>query len=377
MSQPQDISKNTVTKFSSAEIKRILKKTGIPRISQDSIEALNRLITGRAKQIAAKAVQIASEFEREEIREEDITKAVRMSSPVAVFEVDPDAPFVHYVWFIGSGGTCLLSRSYSGLEFPDTIFAGLLTGIVDLMAEVTGRVIEKFSTDDLIIHIRRISEITVAVICDSEKDEPIDELTDLLAHRFNEVFMEEVRQDVIDTSIFEEFTPVLDALVSSAGLKIPQHTLKVSKEAAALSERQLEESVDAAALREALRRAKEQIQDLAIFKKDGNEEELKAAEMGSLIDEPPDVTEIKVVLKQASQDLREEMNGEKENENNEVSREEVMKEIEKDFGDMIDKEKIKSKPKAKKTKKQKKPKTTKKKSKARKVKKPRKRRRKK
>ncbi|MHA1228701.1 MAG: histone-like protein [Candidatus Hodarchaeales archaeon] len=371
MSQPQELSKNSITKFSSAEIKKLLKRTGIPRISQDSIEALNRLITGRAKQIAAKAVQIASEFDREEVREEDITKAVRMSSPIAVFEVDHDAPFVHYVWFIGSGGTCLLSRSYSGLEFPDTIFAGLLTGIVDLMAEVTGRVIEKFSTDDLIIHIRRISEIIVAVICDSEKDEPIDELTDLLAHRFNEVFMEEVRQDVIDTSIFEEFTPVLDALVSSAGLKIPQHTLKVSKDAAALSEKQLEESVDAAALREALRRAKEQIQDLAIFKKDGNEEDIKAAEMGSLIDEPPDVTEIKAVLKQASQDLREEINGERDNENDELSREEVMKEIKKDFGEIIDKEKTRSKVKTKKTK------TTKKKSKSRKVKKPKKRRKKK
>ena len=103
------------------------------------------------------------------------------------------------------------------------------------MSEVTGRKIEKFSTYDLTTHIRRISEITVAVICDSDKKEPIDELTDLLALRFNEVFSKEISSDIIDTSVFDDFTPVLDALVSSAGLKIPKERLKVIKTSVSLS----------------------------------------------------------------------------------------------------------------------------------------------
>ncbi|WP_455142188.1 histone-like protein [Candidatus Hodarchaeum mangrovi] len=338
MSFNQKNSEENFTGFSEVEIKKLLRRTGIPRISKESIDTLNKLCSGRAKQIAAKAVQIALENERDEIIADDITQAVGLSSPLITFESSPEDPLVHYVWFLSSGGTCLLRRSYSGLEFPDTIFAGLLTGILDLMSEVTGRLIEKFSTDDLIIHIRRIGDITVAVICDSDRDEPIDELTDLLAVRFKEVFSEEIQESVIDTSVFDEFTPVLDALVSSAGLKIPQQMSKVRREGAALSDRQIEETIDAAALREAMRRAKTQIQDFAIFKKD---EDKTTIPVEGLLDEPPDVREIKAVLKQASQDLRTELNTESNgSEAKEVLRNEVMKELTSDFPEAFQKQTV-------------------------------------
>jgi len=336
MSFNQENSEEVYTGFSEVEIKKLLRRTGIPRISKESIDALNKLCSGRAKQIAAKAVQIALENERDEIVADDITQAVRITSPLITFESSPEDPLVHYVWFLSSGGTCLLRRSYSGLEFPDTIFAGLLTGILDLMSEVTGRLIEKFSTDDLIIHIRRIGDITVAVICDSDRGEPIDELTDLLAVRFKEVYSEEIQESIIDTSIFDEFTPVLDALVSSAGLKIPQQMTKVRREGASLSDKQLEETVDAAALREAMRRAKTQIQDFAIFKR---EEEKATIPVEGLLDEPPDVREIKAVLKQATQDLRSELNTEtNDSEPKEIFRNEVMKEITADFPGAFEKQ---------------------------------------
>ncbi|MFX0150032.1 MAG: hypothetical protein ACFFAJ_04570, partial [Candidatus Hodarchaeota archaeon] len=138
--------------FSEKECRQLLKKTGI-RVSKDSVYALNKLLTRRAREIATKAVTLAENNNQEEVKEEDITRAVRMTSAIATFEVGHEAPVVHYVWFISSGGTCLLSRAYSGLQFPDTIFAGLLTGILDLFGEVTGRKIDKFTTDDLHIHI--------------------------------------------------------------------------------------------------------------------------------------------------------------------------------------------------------------------------------
>ncbi|MFX1286538.1 MAG: hypothetical protein ACFFB5_23075 [Promethearchaeota archaeon] len=321
--------------FDYKECWHLLKKTGIPRVSKESVDALNKLVTRRARELATKAVTLAAEKDRDEILEEDFTQAVRMST-ISTYEIGEEAPFVHYVWFISEGGTCLLSRSYSGLEFPDTIFSGLLTGILDLMSEVTGRLIEKFSTDDLTIHIRRIADITVAVICDSEQSDPIDELTDLLAFRFAEVFNEEIQKEVIDTSIFDDFTPVLDALVASSGLKIPMESLRIIRTSASLTDKQLEETVDAAALREEMRRAQERIQDLALFRKDDELETVETSKMESLFHEPPDVTEIKAVLRQATQDIREEFNGEEELPQEEsilhdISREEVLKEISKDF----------------------------------------------
>ncbi|MHA2307623.1 MAG: histone-like protein [Candidatus Hodarchaeales archaeon] len=320
--------------FQFNRVKMILKNTGIPRVSNESVVALNKLMTRHARHIATKAVHFAKENGRETVRGEDITRAVRMTGTTVAYEIEHEAPVVHNVWFISSGGTCLLSRSYSGIEFPDTIFSGLLTGILDLMSEVTGRLIEKFSTDDLTIHIRRISEITVAVICDSEKGEPIDELTDLIALRFSEVFSKEITLDIVDTSIFDDFAPVLDALVSSAGLNIPKERLKVIKTSVSLTDRELEESVDATALRAELRRAQAQIQDLALFKNDTEIKTMKSSTVTSMFDEPPDVTEIKAVLRQASQDIRQANGEESSTIENDVSREEIMKEISKDFSDL-------------------------------------------
>ncbi|MHA2074969.1 MAG: histone-like protein [Candidatus Hodarchaeales archaeon] len=324
--------------FQFNRVKMILKNTGIPRVSNESVVTLNKLMTRHARHIATKAVHFAKENGRETVRGEDMTRAVRMTGTTVAYEIEHEAPVVHNVWFISSGGTCLLSRSYSGIEFPDTIFSGLLTGILDLMSEVTGRLIEKFSTDDLTIHIRRISEITVAVICDSEKGEPIDELTDLIALRFSEVFSKEITLDIVDTSIFDDFAPVLDALVSSAGLNIPKERLKVIKTSVSLTDRELEESVDATALRAELRRAQAQIQDLALFKNDTEIKTMKSSTVTSMFDEPPDVTEIKAVLRQASQDIRQANGEESSTIENDVSREEIMKEISKDFSDLVNAE---------------------------------------
>ncbi|MHA2245000.1 MAG: hypothetical protein ACXADY_08530 [Candidatus Hodarchaeales archaeon] len=322
--------------FDPEECRELLIKAGIPSVSKKSAETLNKLLTRRARELATKAVTLAAEKDRDEVLKEDITQAVRMTSAIATYEVGLEAPVIHYIWFISSGGTCLLSRSYSGLEFPDTIFSGLMTGILDLMSEVTGRTIEKFSTDDLTIHIRRISDITVAVICDSENSDPINELTDLLAFRFAEVFDEEIQREVVDTSVFDDFGPVLDALVAGAGLNIPKESLKIIKTSTSLTDKQLEESVDAVALREEIRRAQERIHDLALFKKDNDIDSVETSKMESLFQEAPDVTEIKAVIRQASQDFREEINNEeitskKETIIQDVSQEEVLKEISKDF----------------------------------------------
>jgi len=311
--------------FTKRECRDLLKKTGIPRISKDSIAALNRLLTRRAREIAIKAVNLADIENREKIEKRDITRAVQMTSAFSTFDVAQEAPIVHYIWFISSGGTCLLSQSFSGLKFPDTIFAGLLTGILDLFGEVTGRRIDKFTTDDLSIHIRRIGEISVVVICDTERSEPIEELTELLAQRFDQVFTKELKQEIVDTSIFEEFIPVLGALISSAGLKIPKERLKIYKVSGALTDRQLEETVDAVALRQELRRAQEVIQELAVFRK---EEEEEAVALN--LNEPPDVIEIKNALQQARENIREELGSSEE----EVSQEKVLAELASDFPDI-------------------------------------------
>ena len=84
-----------------------------------------------------------------------------------------------------------------------------------------------------------------------------------------------------------------------------------------------------------------------------------------MFDEPPDVTEIKAVLKQASQDIR------KANGETELSREGIMREISKDFSEIITESDLKKidpieKVETKKKKKVVKPKTTKKSTKKKK-----------
>lgn len=335
--------------FANQECRRLIQKAGIKRISKDATIALNKILTYRAREIAAGAVTQSLERNQKTVTADDITYAVRMSSPVSGSEVDSEAPVVHYVWFISSGGTCLLSRSYSGLQFPDTIFAGLITGIVDLMGEVTGRLIDKITTDDLVIHIRRISEITVAVISDSERNEPIDELTDLLARRFSEVFSEEITKDVIDVGIFQDFTPVLDALVSGAGLSIPKERIKVIHTKRRLTEKLIEETVDAVALREEMRRAQDQIQEFNLFRSETDQSRDTSAVVELRLNEPPDVSEIKAVLRQARMDIREEISSEEPaeqlitEEETAISPIEIRKEIAKDLTTILEAEKTQKK----------------------------------
>ena len=346
---PKKKGKSLRLAFTNQECKRLIKKAGIQRVSADAAVSLNKLLTQRAREVAAGAVTHCMDKNRKTVTADDITFAVRMGSPIASYVVDKQAPIVHNVWFISSGGTCLLSRSYSGLTFPDTIFAGLVTGIFDLMGEVTGRLIDRIVTDELIIHVRRIGEVTVAVICDSENSEPIDELTDLLAQRFADVFIEEVNQEVIDTSVFEDFTPVLDALVSGAGLSIPKERLKVIQQQTRLTDRQLEETVQATALREELRRAQERIQDFDIFRTGRVEED--SATVDIRIDEPPDVSEIKGVLREATKNIRDEYSTSTrpEETEKEISPDEIRQEVANDLT-KIKKPETPPKPKPKKKK---------------------------
>ncbi|MCK4847413.1 MAG: NFYB/HAP3 family transcription factor subunit [Candidatus Heimdallarchaeota archaeon] len=341
---PKKKGKSLRLAFTTQECKRIIKKAGIERVSPSAAVALNKLLTHHAREVAAGAVTISMEKNRKTVTSDDITKAVRMGSSIASYVVDKQAPVVHNVWFISSGGTCLLSRSYSGLKFPDTIFAGLVTGIFDLMGEVTGRPIDRIVTDELIIHVRRIGEVTVAIICDSENSEPIDELTDLLAKRFSDVFAEEVEVDVIDTSVFEDFSPVLDALVSGVGLSIPKERLKVLRKQTTLTDRQLEETVDATSLREELRRAQERIQDFDLFRK--NQDDEKAPTVDIRLDEPPEVSEIKAVLRQATIDIRDNYQGksstpdEAEEPQEEITPEEIQQEVANDLTKITQKKKV-------------------------------------
>jgi len=340
---PKSKGKSLRLAFTTQECKRIIKKAGIQRVSLDAAVALNKLLTHHARKVAAGAVTTSMEKNRKTVTADDITHAVRMESGIASYTVDKKAPVVHNVWFISSSGTCLLSRSYSGLNFPDTIFAGLVTGIFDLMGEVTGRLIDRIVTDELTIHIRRIGEVTVAVICDSENSEPIDELADLLAQRFSEVFVEEVNQAVIDVSVFEDFTPVLDALVSGAGLSIPKERLKVLQKQTTLTDRQLEETVNATALREELRRARERIQDFNIFRTEQGDNDSSSVDIR--LEEPPEVSEIKAVLRQATIDIRDEYQvnnstkTDEEESQEEITSDEIRKEVAEDLTKIIEKKK--------------------------------------
>ena len=73
------------------------------------------------------------------------------------------------------------------------------------------------------------------------------------------------------------------------------------------------------------------IQDLGLFKKDDEvEETVNSSTVKTMFNEPPDVTEIKAVLKQASQDIR--IANKLPSVETELSSEGIMREISKDLG---------------------------------------------
>ncbi len=235
------------------------------KLSKAAIAMLNEIISAYGFDIARRAVMNAREVTKPD--QELVISAAMIKKAREEQENTTMKPLFHYCWIIHENGTCLFSKSYSGLRFPDTLFSGLIIGIIDVMYEVTGRFPTFIKLGDLSVHLRRYGILTIVVISDTEEARSINYLTKEIGRKFYlkyERYLE--KEDIYDLSSFENFTDELNLIARQSGLALPQHVASEVDEAQMLSLEQIEDTVAAAALREEILRATQQIRQLPIFK---------------------------------------------------------------------------------------------------------------
>ncbi len=179
--------------------------------------------------------------------------------------------FFHHIWLLDEeSGIPLLSRSYSGLKFNDTIFSGLLLGIVHLMRESTGRNIQHFVLEDLKIHLRSSNKIIIAIICDTDSPDIIDKLTTLIGINFIDRYREELLERTKDIELFKEFEAAIEEAVTSTGMDLPTKIADkalFAVEVPTLSRESIEEYVSGAAIRGELQSALQTLREHPVFRK--------------------------------------------------------------------------------------------------------------
>ncbi len=245
--------------------KMILKEAGGKRVAKAASVELQEELSAIAKEIAINAIETAHKNNRKTVRAADIKEAI-LQTPLERKLERKDKPLFHHIWFIdGNSGTCVLSRSYSGLRFPDTIFSGLLTGIADLMREVTGRNLRHLILGDLALHMRYVSPVLVVIICDTEESGIVVPVAQKLGKEFLNLYADELNKQLQDLELFEEFESRLEEIIREAGMELPTTVAVGEVGDATLTRESIEESVTGAALREDLLSASELLKGFPLF----------------------------------------------------------------------------------------------------------------
>jgi histone H3/H4 len=252
--------------------RKLLTDQGAQRTQKGAVQALIDEIVRFGRIISTLAVQEAKKANRKTIRAEDIDCALQIYEHDKRKDSESDYhPFFHHVWLLDEeSGLPLLSKSYSGLKFDDTIFSGLLLGIINLMREATGRELRHLVLGDLTIHLRKIDTIYVASICDTDAPETIDRLTAMIGTNFIERYRDELHERVKNIELFKEFETTLEEAVASSGMELPTSVAieaTAPLEAATLSRAAIEDFVTGAALKEELQTALKVLREHPVFKK--------------------------------------------------------------------------------------------------------------
>ena len=197
--------------FTEDELKSIFDSVGIDKVQRRAFFTLGEILTDIGYSIARIAVNYLAD-ETAELTEEHIVKAAKRYISVNI-------PMIHYIWIISENGTCLFSKSYSGLQFPDTIFAGLLVGIANMTTEVTGRTLEKLVIGDLIVHFQDVPPVLCGVISDDSKG--IVHLVRELGKQFLQIYGHRVSEAAIDINVFSSFEKYARNTIRDFGIAIP------------------------------------------------------------------------------------------------------------------------------------------------------------
>lgn len=258
----EQINNNTSSIFTEEEIRSLFNDVGAEKISKAAIRALHEQIVEIGHSITKIATSLVSE--EEEMSASHLLRAAKRFSTM-------NLPVIHNIWIINSNGTCLFSKSYSGLKFPDTIFSGLLLGITNMCEEVSGRALERLVLGDMSIHLRTVDPILVALVSDNVGD-AVTYLVNQLGTRFLEIFGHRLDETAVDINVFTPFEHTVKDIIRSWGIALPSEVTGEGVQRL-LDPELIRESVIRAAQRKDLEIAFSELKSIPLFAKEENVEQ--------------------------------------------------------------------------------------------------------
>ena len=253
---------NSSSIFTEEEIRSLINDVGAEKISKAAIRAIHEQIVEIGHSITKIATSLVSE--EEEMSASHLLRAAKRFSTM-------NLPVIHNIWIINSNGTCLFSKSYSGLKFPDTIFSGLLLGITNMCEEVSGRALERLVLGDMSIHLRTVDPILVALVSDNVGD-AVTYLVNQLGTRFLEIFGHRLDETAVDINFFTTFEHTVKDIIRSWGIALPSEVTGEGVQRL-LDPELIRESVIRAAQRKDLEIAFSELKSIPLFAKEENVEQ--------------------------------------------------------------------------------------------------------
>ena len=246
--------------FTEEEVRSLF--SGSEKISKAAIRALQEQLVEIGHSITKIATTLVSE--EEIIDSSHLLRAAKRFSTM-------NLPVIHNIWIINSNGTCLFSKSYSGLKFPDTIFSGLLLGITNMCEEVSGRSLERLVLGDMSIHLKTVDPILVALVSDNVGD-AVTYLVNQLGERCLEIFGHRLDETAVDINVFTPFEHTVKDIIRSWGIALPSEVTGEGVQRL-LDPELIRESVIRAAQRKDLEIAFSELKSIPLFAKEENIEE--------------------------------------------------------------------------------------------------------
>lgn len=245
-----------ITFFTEEELRSLFADVGAEKISKSAIRALQDELADIGYSIVKIAAQTLGE---DNLEANHLVRAARRFSTLSL-------PVIHNLWIINSNGTCLFSKSYSGLKFPDTIFSGLLLGITNMCEEVSGRSLERLVLGDMSINLRAVDPILVAIVSDNIGD-AVSMLVNQLGQRFLEVYGHRLDETAVDINVFTPFEHSVRDIIRGWGIALPDEVTGEGVQKL-LDPELIRESVFRAAQRKDIEIAFESLKSLPLFSRD-------------------------------------------------------------------------------------------------------------
>ncbi|MHA1983357.1 MAG: hypothetical protein ACW967_03305 [Candidatus Hodarchaeales archaeon] len=206
--------------FDLGELRDLSNSVGIESITDKALSTLGKFITDYGRIITQLALFQSNNNVDETIDINDLKIALEK---IPTYQ----PPNVFYIWIIAGNGSCLYSKSLSNIEFPDTIFSGMLIGIHILAKELTGRSFERIDMEDLSLYLTESSNLICAILSKSDNDAGLLNKTILL--EFLGVFRDVMFESALDVNIFQSFDKISRAIIRDWQFIKPEITAEMRK----------------------------------------------------------------------------------------------------------------------------------------------------